>query len=197
MFKSLPPVTRWLLFANVGVFLLGMLGLEPLLVSLFALWPLQGPFRPWQIVTYAFLHGSYLHLFFNMFGVYMFGSEIERALGARRFVEVYVSSVVIAAVAQLIVTTYVFPAPYPTLGASGGLFGILLAFGLMFPQRRIMLLIPPIPMKAWVFVTLYGLIELGLGFSRAQTGVAHFAHLGGMLGGFLALRNQGRRRPFS
>ncbi|MCB1625849.1 MAG: rhomboid family intramembrane serine protease [Pseudomonadales bacterium] len=196
MFSSIPPVTRWLLIANVGVFLLGMLGGENQLIYAFALWPLQGPFRPWQILSYSFLHGSYMHLFFNMFGVYMFGSEIERHLGARRFVEVYLTSVVIAAATQLIVTSYVFPSPYPTLGASGGVFGILLAFGLLFPQRRIMLLIPPIPMKAWVFVTLYGLLELGLGFSGAQSGVAHFAHLGGMLGGFLALKNL-RRRPFS
>ncbi|MBK6598203.1 MAG: rhomboid family intramembrane serine protease [Proteobacteria bacterium] len=194
MLGSIPTVTRWLLILNVGIFLLGMVGIEPLLINWFALWPLDGPFAPWQLVSYSFLHGSYLHLFFNMFGIYMFGSEIERHIGARRFLEVYFTSVVIAAVAQLIVTSYIFPSPYPTLGASGGLFGVLLAFGLLFPQRRIMLLIPPIPMKAWVFVTLYGLLELGLGFSRAQTGVAHFAHLGGMLGGFLALRNLQRRR---
>jgi membrane associated rhomboid family serine protease len=79
--------------------------------------------------------------------------------------------------------------PYPTIGASGGVFGLLLAFGLFFPHRTVMLLIPPVPLPAWLFVTLYGLLELTLGVTGTSQGVAHFAHLGGMLGGWLMIRS--------
>jgi membrane associated rhomboid family serine protease len=117
----------------------------------------------------------------------MFGSEIERVLGTRRYLIYYFASVVGAAVMHLIVTRMMGGLLLPTVGASGGVFGLLLAFGMFFPQRRILLLIPPIPMKAWVFVTLYGLIELAMGVFGTGQGVAHFAHLGGMLAGFLLL----------
>jgi membrane associated rhomboid family serine protease len=184
---SIPPITRFLLVANAAVFALQWFGFDAWLTRLFALWPLQGPFVLWQVVTYAFLHGDLWHIFFNMFAVYMFGGALESALGGRRFMQLYLASVVVAAVAQIIVNSYLMPAPYPTLGASGGVFGILLGYAMLYPNRRVQLLFPPIPMKAWVFVTLYGLLELYLGFSRHATGIAHFAHLGGMLGGFLAI----------
>lgn len=138
-------------------------------------------------MTYGFLHGGFAHLFFNMFALYMFGSEIERVLGPRRYLIYYLASVVGAAVMQLVVSGWMGGLLVPTVGASGGVFGLLLAFGMFFPQRRILLLIPPIPMKAWVFVTLYGVIELAMGVFGTQQGVAHFAHLGGMLAGFLLL----------
>ena len=118
-----------------------------------ALWPLgSGNFGPWQLVTYAFLHGDVLHLFFNMLGLWMFGGELERLWGVRRFVQFYFASVLTAAAAQLVVTALMGSA-FPTVGASGGLFGLLLAFGMMFPNRIIMPLFPPIPMKARTFGT--------------------------------------------
>ena len=189
----LPPITQALLLINTGLFCLQYLS-GPWIEQLFALWPLSGGFLPWQVVTYAFLHGSIGHLFFNMLGLWMFGAELERVWGPKRFLQFYAASVLAAAAAQLIVTFN--SSPYPTVGASGGLFGLLLAFGMMFPNRMILLLIPPIPMKAKVFVAIYGAIELFLGVTGTQQGVAHFAHLGGMLGGFLMIQYWRGRPPF-
>lgn len=200
--NRLPPVTRALLVVNVGVFLL-QLATGNALIRPFALWPTASPqfpnapsFEIWQLVTYGFLHGSLTHLFFNMFALYMFGGEVERLLGSRRFLTYYMVCVVGAAVAQLIVMGNMNLPPVPTVGASGGVFGLLLAFGMAWPQRRIMLLFPPIPMPAWLFVTLYGLLELYLGVTGSGLGVAHFAHLGGMAAGYALLvywRGQARR----
>jgi membrane associated rhomboid family serine protease len=144
-------------------------------------------FAPWQLLTYAFLHGSLTHLAFNMFALYMFGSAVERVFGGRRYLTFYMVCVLSAAVAQLIVSAMTGKI-YPTVGASGGIFGILLAYGMYFPNNRVMLLFPPIPMPARVFVLVYALIELFLGVTGTQEGVAHFAHLGGMVGGFVMLR---------
>src|SRR5574338_515881 len=128
------------------------------------------------------------NLLIGPFALWMFGGEIERLLGSRRYFVYYVVCVVGAAVAQLIVLGNLNRPPMPTVGASGGVFGLLLAFGMAFPHRRLMLIFPPIPMPAWLFVTLYGLLELYLGVTGTQAGVAHFAHLGGMLGGWIAMR---------
>jgi membrane associated rhomboid family serine protease len=169
------------------------------LVNLFALWPIGPEFAPWQLVTYSFLHAqdNVFHLFFNMFALYMFGSDIERVFGPRRYVAYYFCCVLTAALAQLMVSVLSGGPPYPTLGASGGVFGVLLAFALYFPRRIIMLIFPPIPMPAWLFVMVYGLIEIYLGVTGTQAGVAHFAHLGGMLGGFLTIQYWRGRWPFS
>jgi len=185
------PVARNILLACIAGFLLQNV-LGTFMELYFALWPMGGtdfapPFQPWQLVTYAFLHGGFLHLFLNMFALYMFGPEIERLVGPRRFLTYYIVCVISAAVAQLLVLNAVGNPPSPTVGASGGVFGLLLAFGLAFPRRRIMLLFPPIPMPAWLFVTLYGLMELYLGISGRDASVAHFAHLGGMVGGFVLI----------
>ena len=128
-----------------------------------------------------------MHLAFNMFALYMFGGAIEQVFGGRRFLLYYFVCVLSAALTQLVfaAVTHGF---YPTVGASGGIFGILLAYGMYFPHTRLMLLFPPIPMRARVFVTVYAVIELFLGVTGTQAGVAHFAHLGGMLGGYLLLR---------
>jgi membrane associated rhomboid family serine protease len=188
-----PPVTRALLLANVAIFILQLLT-GNLLIGPFALWPFASPqyrgapgFEIWQLVTYGFLHGSLTHLLFNMLALYMFGGDIERLLGPRRYLVYYFVCVVGAAVAQLAVLGGMDRPPVPTVGASGGVFGLLLAFGLAFPHRRVMLIFPPIPMPAWLFVTLYGLLELYLGITGSGQGVAHFAHLGGMAAGSLLL----------
>jgi len=188
MGQVVTPTVRNLLVACIGVYLLQMVMGERL-VDLFGLWPPNSftpHFQPWQLVSYAFLHdpGSFTHILFNMFALYMFGPEIERLLGARRFFTYYIVCVIGAAIAQLAVLRLVGNPPVPTVGASGGISGLLLAFGLAFPRRRLMLIFPPIPMPAWLFVTLYGLLELYLGVSGHASGVAHFAHLGGMVGGF-------------
>ena len=203
MFASVPPVTRLLLIANIAVFIVQAYADDSLII-LFALWPFGAPaytgsqtpagFLPWQLVTYSFLHGNGLHLLVNMLGLYMFGSEVERVLGYRRFFTYYFVSVLAAAIAQLVMSALSAGPPYPTVGASGGVFGLLLAYGMFFPRRMVMLIFPPIPMPARVFVFVYAAIELYLGVTGTQAGVAHFAHLGGMLGGYLMLRRWRRRR---
>jgi membrane associated rhomboid family serine protease len=122
-----------------------------------------------------------------MFALYMFGGAIERVFGGRRYLAFYLVSVVSAAITQLIVAG-LSGEVYPTVGASGGVFGLLLAYGLYFPNNRVMLLFPPIPLPARTFVLIYAVLELFLGVTGSQAGVAHFAHLGGMVGGYLMLR---------
>jgi len=200
--RNLPPVTRALLIANVVVYGLQAL-LGPQLLVDFALWPLGGPalmrdgagvveigFEPWQLVTYAFLHGGLAHLALNLFAMYMFGEAIERTLGPVHYAIYYFVCVVGAAAAQLIALGPQDASGdfFPTVGASGGVYGLLLAFGVLFPRQTVMPLFPPIPMPAWLFVTLFGLLELYLGFSQAQSKIAHFAHLGGMVVGFVLLQ---------
>jgi membrane associated rhomboid family serine protease len=161
----------------------------------FALWPLQsGLFFPWQMITYGFLHGSVMHLAFNMFGLWMFGSELERLWGSTRYWQFLLASLLTAAATQLLIT-WLTGSNVPTVGASGALYGLLLAFGMLFPNRIIVPLIPPIPMKARTFVIVFGALELVLGLS-GSSGVAHFAHLGGMLGGFLMIRYWRGQPPF-
>ena len=188
----MPPVTTALIVANVAIYLLQTI--LPGLVVPFALWPLGAAqaavgvgFYPWQLVTYAFLHGSLLHLGFNMFALYMFGSPVEQVFGTRRYLIYYFVSVLTAAFTQLAFAAFT-GGIYPTIGASGGVFGLLLAYAKFFPHNRVMLLFPPIPMPARVFVFGYAALELFLGVTGTQEGVAHFAHLGGMVGGYLLLR---------
>jgi membrane associated rhomboid family serine protease len=185
MFRTIPPVTRAILIANVVVFLLQKITSDAV-ISLFALWPLGDLFRPWQVVTYAFLHANVMHIFFNMFALYMFGGALESYWGSRRFAVFYFASVLAAAGTELLVLTE-SNVVEPVIGASGGVFGLLLGFAWFFPRQKLMLLFPPIPMPAWLFVTVYGVLELVLGVTGAQDSVAHFAHLGGMLGGAIMI----------
>jgi membrane associated rhomboid family serine protease len=191
----MPPATQAIIAANVVVyFLQGWMGDG---IATFLLWPVDSPnFAPWQVVSYGFLHGGVSHIFFNMFAVYMFGSTLEQFFGTRFYVLLYFASVITAGVTQLVVNE-VTGSPYHTLGASGGVFGLLLAFGMYFPHQRIMLLFPPIPMPAWVAVTLFGAIELFFGITGTQAGVANFAHLGGMLGAFLLIQWRRGKPPFA
>ena len=210
MVSDMPPITRALLAANVLVlFLQSMLG--DVAFSPFMLWPLgdyagvyegvvdAARFEPWQVVTYGFLHADLAHLFFNMLALVMFGGQIERVWGSRRFALYYFVCVAGSGLVQLVVATLTFQHTgevIRTVGASGGVFGILLAFGMLFPHTRIMLIIPPIPMKARTFVIVYGLVELFLGVFFRGSGIAHFAHLGGMLFGFFLIQYWRGRWPF-
>lgn len=193
-----PLVTRVLLIVNVIVFLLQQAGGDAVLVH-FALWPL-GPhqfariedgsvasvgFEPWQLVTYGFLHGSFPHIAFNMFALWMFGGPVENALGPRRYTLLYFMCVLGAGLAQLATVAMFAPDDfYPTLGASGGVFGLLIAFAMLYPKARIAALFVPIPIPAPIAVVLYMLIELVFGVTGTQSNVAHFAHLGGAVVGF-------------
>ena len=204
MLYDLPPVTRALLIANVAIFLLEQVpSLQPLLIAYGALWPVAPAqlagytaggtpivvgFHFWQIVSYAFLHGGWMHIGFNMFALWMFGGPIEHLLGAKHYTFYYFFCAVTAAIAHLLVARYFTHGFYPTIGASGAIFGLLVAFGVMYPQMKMFLIFLPIPMPAWVFVIGYILLELFLGVTGTQEGVAHFAHLGGAVGGFLLLQ---------
>lgn len=196
-----------LLIANIVLFL-AELTLGDGLIRWFALWPvgffdpssaarLAPAFMPWQVVSYGFLHGGLMHLGLNMYALWMFGRQLEYLWGPRRFATYYFACLVGAALTQLVVSEYLLMQggqAYPVIGASGGVFGLLLAFGLLFPHARLMLLFPPIPIEARWFVIGYGAIELYFGVTGSAEGVAHFAHLGGMLTGWLMLRGRRRRR---
>lgn len=195
-------VNTLLLLANIAIFI--VVGTSPLAFAAFALWPLgtyvepntglSVGFEPWQLVTSAFLHGNLMHLALNMIGLYSFGRDVEHTLGSGRYLALYSAAVLAAALVQLIVVSTGSGPAYPTVGASGGVFGVLLAFGMMFPNRTVMLIFPPVPMPAWVAVALFGGIELFNGVVGTMNGIAHFAHLGGMLGAWLLLRRWVPRR---
>jgi membrane associated rhomboid family serine protease len=182
-----------LIAANVLMFVLQSMS-NGSLDELFALWPLQAidgesHFHWWQVVTYAFLHSTdnITHLLFNMLGLWMFGAEVERYVGPRRLLACYFASILTAALSQLFIPILLGAPPAATIGASGGVFGLLLAYAFLFPRRKVIPLIPPIPMPAWVFATIYAGLELILGVTGTLSGVAHFAHLGGMVGSALVI----------
>ncbi len=225
---SLPPATKNLMLICVAAFCLTLF--LPL-TSWLALWPLgSGNFMPWQVVTYALLHGDTSHLFFNMLGLWMFGAELERLWGRNRYLQFIAVTVLAAATAQLLVT-FLMGSNVPTVGASGALYGLLLAYALAFPRRMFdlvgflpMLLfmvpsqtlnilgvvlyvvmmtnrqavpIPPVYVRALTMVAIFGAVEFLLGMLFRSGGIAHFAHLGGMLGGWLMVlywRRAGTRR---
>jgi membrane associated rhomboid family serine protease len=200
--RPMPPFTQALIIVNVLVYFLESQGAH-MLFEWFALWPGAGTgwgslpiFAPWQLVSYSFLHGSFMHIAFNMFALWMFGSDLERVWGPRRVALAYFSSVVSGAVAHLLIGGAFGAGPAPVVGASAGVFGILLAYALVFPDRKIVPLIPPIPIPARWFVAIYAGLELFLGVTGTQQGVAHFAHLGGLLGGWWMYR-YGRSGPGS
>ena len=200
MFHFIPPVTRALIILNAAMFFLEAAIGDTLTFAL-ALWPVgavmsgQPLFQPWQLLTYSILHANLWHLLFNMYALWMFGSDLERVWGPKRFLNLYLASVITAALGQLAVAGATGAEPYPTIGASGGVFGLLLGFAMYFPHRTIVLLIPPVPMPAWLFVTLFGMLELYLGVTGTQAGIAHFAHLGGMLGAWILIQYWRTRPP--
>jgi membrane associated rhomboid family serine protease len=228
-FNILPPVVKNLLILN-GLFFLATIGLEEhvdLVARLGLHYPVSSEFRPHQIITYMFMHGSFMHIFFNMFALWMFGNTLENYWGSKRFLIYYVITGVGAALIQFAVTYYRLMPLYsqispellnsvmtqgaeliqtnrnytdpvaaemnlminsPMIGASGAVFGILLAFGMLFPNTLLYIYFA-IPIKAKWFVILYGGVELFSGISNNPAdNVAHFAHLGGMLFGFILIR---------
>lgn len=219
MFQNMPLVVRNLIIINVLFFLASMVMPVGLSTELFAgTYPGSPFFKPWQIVTHMFMHGGLAHLAFNMFALFMFGSQLERLWGAKRFLNYYLISglggfflhefVLGVQLHEQFGTFFppleaiVPPGASPSqtaqfveytygrvVGASGAIFGLLLAFGMLFPNTRLMLLFPPIPIKAKYFVIGYGVIELVMGMQNSTgDNTAHFAHLGGMLFGYFLLK---------
>ena len=182
-----PPVVKNLIVINLLVFMAtALLPVGGAIERFGALWVGRPSlFRTYQFVTYMFLHANFEHLFFNMFALWMFGRTLEYELGSKRFLVYYMLCGVGAALIQAGIA-WGMHEPMTLVGASGAVMGLLLAFGVLHPNAVIMLIFPPIPMKAKWFVVIYGVIELLLGW-RGAGNVAHFAHVGGMLWGLLLL----------
>jgi membrane associated rhomboid family serine protease len=195
----IPPATKALLWALGIAFLLQQLAPVLAFVHL-TLWPLGDhvdptgefrfpPFRPWQLLTYGFLHGGMAHLFFNALALFQFGPAIEQAWGSRRFAIYFLATIVGSGLLQLIVAL-LRPGepPYPVVGASGGIYAVLLAYGVLFPHHRMMMILPPVPMSARTMVIVFGAASLLFGLTGTVDGIAHFVHLGGLLVGWLLIR---------
>lgn len=185
-FGNIPPAIKNLLIINV-LFFIAEQAIKSFNWDMLGMYYFQSnDFRIYQVITYMFLHANIGHIFFNMFAVFMFGAVLEHYWGAKKFLIYYFFTGIGAAVAQQLVW-YLTGNAGITIGASGAVFGLLLAYGIMFPNERVYIYFA-IPMKAKYFVLLYGLIELFLGVvSISGDNVAHFAHLGGMIFGFLPL----------
>lgn len=202
-----PPVVKNLIIINVLVYMAtALLPVGDTIMQYCALSLGTPYFHTYQFITYMFLHANFEHIFFNMFALWMFGRTLEMELGTKRFLIYYFVCGIGAALFQMAVgqidisrlaagsADYMMYMKIPTVGASGAVFGLLLAFGMMHPNAVIMLLIPPIPIKAKWFVVIYGAIELFFGISGRMDSIAHFAHLGGMFWGWLLLLWWRRRR---
>ncbi|OYU98488.1 MAG: rhomboid family intramembrane serine protease [Burkholderiales bacterium PBB5] len=228
---SLPPVTKALMLICTAVYCIQLLLPILPMEALFALWPLSsGRFWPWQVLSYGLLHGSMGHLLFNMLSLWMFGGDLERLWGQKRYLQLIAASAFSAAVAQLAMAALMGSVAY-TVGASGATYGLLLAFGLVFPNRMfdligllpaLLMMMPsetlnlvgmvlffvmftnraalpflqPVPIRAPYMVAIFGGLELIQGLFFSRSGVAHFAHLGGMLGAWLMLLWWRGRLPF-
>lgn len=195
-----PPVVQNLIIANCVLYLAMALipAVNHFCAEYLQLWwmssPYYPPFHSYQFVTYMFLHGGFGHLFSNMFALWMFGRTLEYELGSQRFLTYYMVCGIGAALIQIGIAT-ILGENLTLLGASGAVMGLLLAFGVMHPNNMIYIIPLPFPIKAKWFVLGYAVLEIALGWSGAQTGVAHFAHVGGMLWGLALLywwRKRGR-----
>ncbi len=210
--QNVPPVTRNLLIINVIVYLFTMISSRlfnsDVMYELFGLfYPTSHYFHPWQYLTHLFMHGGFTHLFFNMFALYTFGNVVESTLGSRKMLWLYflcglgavvlhlgVQALQVASLADQIaanstsaLSAYVRIKNTPTVGASGAIYGLMMAYALLYPQARLMLIFPPISLPAKTWVIIFAVIELFVGVRGVTDGVAHFAHLGGMLFGWLLI----------
>jgi membrane associated rhomboid family serine protease len=205
--NPIPPVTKALLWILGIAFLLQQLNPDTAAWH-FALWPL-GEFRtqegfvslfqPWQLLSYALLHGDWIHIFFNAFALIQFGPRLEYSLGQKRYIQFLLVCTVGAALCQLAVATMMVNAghrPFPTVGASGAIYGVLLAWAVMWPHDRVLMILPPMEVSVRTMVIIFGVLALLLGVTGTAQGVAHFAHLGGMLFGWLLLRYWQGQPPF-
>ena len=231
-FNILPPVVKNLLIINVLLFLATIVLYNSNIIDLTSVFGLHywqsDDFETWQIISHMFMHGGFFHLFFNMFAVWMFGSQLENLWGSKRFLNYYILTGIGAAFLHFLIIhlqiqqlennminnhinlvleqgnsllnegkNYINPEMAklnklyntPVVGASGALFGLLLAFGMLFPNALLMFLFFPFPIKAKYFVLIYGLVELYYGLeNNPNDNIAHFAHLGGMIFGFLIIK---------
>lgn len=223
MFQQATPVVRNLLIINIIFYVVTHFLAPELRPMLAGYYPSAPQFQPWQVVTHMFMHASLGHIFFNMFALFIFGSQLERVWGPKRFLNYYLACGLGAFFLHEVVVGYGYLMDYgtwfptaealfpnfgysaaeraaarvfvPVVGASGAVFGLLLGFGMLFPNTRLQLLFPPVPIKARYFVLGYGALELILALdNNPGDNVAHFAHLGGMIFGYLLLKRWQRDR---
>ncbi|MFK7949305.1 MAG: rhomboid family intramembrane serine protease [Saprospiraceae bacterium] len=196
-FNQITPVVKNLLIINIILFLGADFIMNAFGSSremLYMYYYTNSYFQPYQVITHMFMHGSFTHLFFNMFALFMFGPILEMTWGPKRFLVYYFFTAAGAAILHTLVSyielTYLGNTGIrnsAVVGASGAVFGLLLGYGVYYPNNIVQLLIPPIPMKAKYFVMLFAGIELFLGVGSFNTGIAHFAHLGGALFGLIMI----------
>ena len=211
--SSLPPVTKNLIIINVIVFLASLLN-ENFMIGTFALfYPTSPYFHWWQVVTHMFMHGGFWHIFFNMYTLLIFGCVVERILGSKKFLFFYFICG-LGAVALHLGVEYLQMQSYmqgaalgnataiqnialikntPTVGASGAIYGVLMGYAMLFPESRMTLLFPPVTLSAKWMVVIFAAIELFTGVTGLSAGIAHFAHLGGMLIGWLMILSWRKR----
>ena len=183
--SNVPKAVKHIILINVCMLVLTVLN-TPLMDRMFALNPITFIYKPWQLVTYMFMHGGIGHLFFNMYTLYIFGSVLENIWGTKKFLTFYFVTGIGAALIHIAVQ-YLTGNFALTVGASGAIYGILMGYAMLYPDSVLTLLIPPISMKAKWFVLVFAGIELLFGVTGTQAGVAHFAHLGGLVFAFLLL----------
>ena len=195
--SMIPPATKHLLLINIILFIATMVN-EKFMIETFSLYYPTSPFfRPWQIVTHMFMHGGFFHIFFNMYSLFLFGTVLERAIGTKRFVIFYflcgfgailLHLFTVYLSGDILAQTFI-----PMLGASGAIYGLFIGYGMMFPDSILTLVFPPISLKAKWMMIIFVVIELQIGIFETADGVAHFAHLGGALVGFILMMIWKRR----
>ncbi|MBQ5934609.1 MAG: rhomboid family intramembrane serine protease [Bacteroidales bacterium] len=189
MLRNLPPAVKNLLIINIIIFL-GTEFIGNPMYEWFALFPVDSPFfHWWQLVTHMFMHGGFGHIFFNMWSLIVFGPVLERMWGSKKFLIYYFVCGLGAAICHEAVLHFFVPGMLnvPTVGASGAIYGLLLGFGMLYPNYTLTLLFPPVSLQAKWFVIIFAAIELLTGILGTSDGVAHFAHLGGMLFGLILI----------
>ena len=205
--SSIPPAIKNIIIINVLVMIMTALNEQYMIANFALFYPTSPFFKPWQIITHMFMHGGFWHIFFNMYTLFIFGTVLERIWGTKKFLvfyfvtgigaallhtgvqfieaQVYMSQ--IADGSQQAAAAYQALKYTPTVGASGAIYGVLLGYGMLFPNDVLQLLFPPVALKAKWFVLIFAGIELLTGVFGTHDGVAHFAHLGGMLFGWLMI----------
>jgi len=208
MFKDTPQVTKNLLIINILMFIATLINYDVMITKFALFYPTSQYFRGWQVITHMFMHGGFWHILFNMYTLWIFGSVLERTIGSRKFLIFYfvcgLGAVAlhlgvqalqahsymnaIAEGSQTAAASYARLKMTPTVGASGAIYGLLIGYAMLFPSNRLTLIFPPISLSAKAWVIIFAVIELFTGVTGVADGVAHFAHLGGMLLGFLLIK---------
>ena len=189
--SNVPTVTKNLIIINVIVFLFTWVleRRDSTFMNAFILFDPSTPwFHPWQLITYMFMHGGFWHILFNMYTLFIFGSVVERIIGSKKFLVFYLICGVGAAGFHLLVTALLSGMSGPMVGASGAIYGVMLAYAMLFPESKLTLIFPPVTLSAKWMVIVFAAIELVTGVTSTVEGIAHFAHLGGMLFGFLIIK---------